>query len=297
VYGTSWASQNFGGKFVSYTGSSSTVPGTIASEVWLAYSDGSAKRAIVATGPVQLFGTASPLLLNTDTGTTGQVLTSQGANNTPIWSTVSGGTVSYSSIQTALSPTQSTPLDLGGTFRATGTTAPTSGTGTELAYFNGEGYLISGTRTTGGAISSYRPLQIQGSTIALNVTPTFPTPVTATNNTTAATTAYVISRIANDAPTKSGVGATGTWSISIDGNSSTVGNKRVVGGSGTTGAGGSVSVSTGLTTVEGFTAIGVDGYVCAVRSVSGGSVTVTTRTAGGGAVAGNQAFRWVATGP
>ena len=305
VYGTVWGTENWGGRFISHSGTSSNSPGTVNTEVSLAYSNGTTKRAIIATGPVQLLGTASALILNTDEGTAGQVLTSQGAGATPTWTTVSGGgggSVTYASIQTALSPSQTTPLNLGGTLRSTATTVPTSGSGTELAYFSGTGFLISGTRNSSGDISAYRPLEIQGSTIALNVAPTFPTPATATNSTVAATTAYVVARIANDAPTKTGSGASGSWGISITGNAATatnattVGSKRVVGGSAVTDAAGSIGVATGLSTVEGFSATSLDGFVCGISAVSGGTVTVTTRAVSGGAITGGRALRWTATG-
>ena len=56
---------------------------------------------------------------------------------------------------------------------------------------------------------------------ALTGTPTAPTAAVSTNTTQLATTAYVMAQIANDAPTKTGTGATGTWGISISGNAAT----------------------------------------------------------------------------
>jgi hypothetical protein len=56
---------------------------------------------------------------------------------------------------------------------------------------------------------------------ALTGTPTAPTATVGTNTTQLATTAYVNAEIANDAPTKTGGGASGTWSISITGNAAT----------------------------------------------------------------------------
>lgn len=56
-------------------------------------------------------------------------------------------------------------------------------------------------------------------------TPTAPTPAVGDNDTSIATTAFVNAEIANDAPTKTGTGASGTWPISITGSStSTTGN-------------------------------------------------------------------------
>ena len=56
---------------------------------------------------------------------------------------------------------------------------------------------------------------------ALTGTPTAPTASVGTNTTQVATTAFVNAEIANDAPTKTGGGASGTWGISISGNAAT----------------------------------------------------------------------------
>lgn len=51
--------------------------------------------------------------------------------------------------------------------------------------------------------------------------PTAPTAAVGTNNTQLATTAYVSAQIAQDAPSKTGTGASGTWGINISGNAAT----------------------------------------------------------------------------
>lgn len=51
--------------------------------------------------------------------------------------------------------------------------------------------------------------------------PAAPTAAVGTSTTQLATTAYVNAEIANDAPTKTGTGASGTWGISITGNAAT----------------------------------------------------------------------------
>jgi len=56
---------------------------------------------------------------------------------------------------------------------------------------------------------------------ALVGTPTAPTASPGTNTTQLATTAFVNAQIANDAPTKTGGGASGTWGISISGSAAT----------------------------------------------------------------------------
>jgi hypothetical protein len=55
----------------------------------------------------------------------------------------------------------------------------------------------------------------------LTGTPVAPTAALNTSTTQIATTAFVVDQIADDAPTKSGSGATGTWGISISGNAAT----------------------------------------------------------------------------
>ena len=70
------------------------------------------------------------------------------------------------------------------------------------------------------ALASYAPL----ASPALTGTPTVPTAATNTNTTQAASTAFVVAQIADDAPTKTGTGASGTWGISISGNAATVTN-------------------------------------------------------------------------
>lgn len=56
---------------------------------------------------------------------------------------------------------------------------------------------------------------------ALSGVPTAPTASLGTDTTQVATTAFVNAEIANDAPTKTGGGASGTWDISISGNAAT----------------------------------------------------------------------------
>jgi len=56
---------------------------------------------------------------------------------------------------------------------------------------------------------------------SLTGTPTAPTAAVGTDTTQLATTAFVNAEIANDAPTKTGGGASGTWGISITGNAAT----------------------------------------------------------------------------
>ena len=69
--------------------------------------------------------------------------------------------------------------------------------------------------------------------------PLAPTAAVSTATTQLATTAFVVSQVANDAPTKSGSGATGTWPVSITGNAATAtlaANGGVTSVNGSTGA-------------------------------------------------------------
>ena len=49
--------------------------------------------------------------------------------------------------------------------------------------------------------------------------PLAPTATPGTSTTQLATTAFVVAQIADDAPTKTGTGASGTWGISVTGSS------------------------------------------------------------------------------
>ena len=53
----------------------------------------------------------------------------------------------------------------------------------------------------------------------LTGTPAAPTAAVNTNTTQVATTAFVVAQIADDAPTKTGTGASGTWGIDVSGSS------------------------------------------------------------------------------
>ena len=100
-------------------------------------------------------------------------------------------------------------------------TAPTAAADTNTtqlattAYVVGQGYLKSSS-----ASSTYAPLASPNFSGA----PTAPTAALGTDNTQIATTAFVQAEIANDAPTKTGSGASGTWGINISGNAATVTN-------------------------------------------------------------------------
>jgi hypothetical protein len=98
--------------------------------------------------------------------------------------------------------------------------------------FDGTGNVNLVTTMTDGALSIAKTAGLQGAldakadaaNAALTGTPTAPTAVVGTNTTQLATTAFVQAEIANDAPSKTGTGASGTWGISITGNAATATN-------------------------------------------------------------------------
>lgn len=86
-----------------------------------------------------------------------------------------------------------------------------------------------GTNTTQLATTAFVQAEIAADTtgFAPLASPTFtgvpaaPTAALNTNTTQLATTAFVVAQIADDAPTKTGTGASGTWGISVTGNAAT----------------------------------------------------------------------------
>jgi len=92
------------------------------------------------------------------------------------------------------------------------------------------------------------------------------------NNTTkVASTAFVTTQIADAAPTKTGVGASGTWGINITGNASALTTARTLWGQSFNG---SANVSGNLTSVGNITGTG------AVTLASSGNTSVNIRTNG-----------------
>lgn len=106
-----------------------------------------------------------------------------------------------------------------GTYTASGTTLARSliqsSTGSLLNLTGNAQVYVSGTAED---FNELAPL----ASPALTGTPTAPTAAVGSNTTQIATTAYVNAEIANDAPTKTGGGASGSWGIDITGNAATV---------------------------------------------------------------------------
>lgn len=93
---------------------------------------------------------------------------------------------------------------------------------------------ITGKPTTlsGYGITDAAPL----ASPALTGTPTAPTAAANTNTTQIATTAFVVAQIADDAPTKTGGGASGSWGISVTGSAATLTTSRNINGVGFNGS-------------------------------------------------------------
>jgi hypothetical protein len=80
------------------------------------------------------------------------------------------------------------------------------------------------TKADSSAVSSDLALKAPLASPALTGTPTAPTAAVNTNTTQVATTAFVTAQIADDAPTKTGGGASGNWGINITGNAASATN-------------------------------------------------------------------------
>jgi len=99
-------------------------------------------------------------------------------------------------------------------------------------------------------------------------TPAAPTATVGTDTTQVATTAFVNAEIANDAPSKTGTGASGTWGISITGDAASVDGKSF----GTFTAAGGVAYATDTSTLA-ATAAGTSGQVLQSNGASAPSWT------------------------
>lgn len=113
--------------------------------------------------------------------------------------------------------------------------------------------------------------------VAYNDSPTFtgtpkaPTAVTADTTNQIATTAFVAARVGQDAPTKTGSGASGTWNINIAGNAATADSAQ-----------NAISAVTQPAKTANNT-IATTAFVDALRSLSASTATGTLTTADRGA--------------
>jgi len=116
------------------------------------------------------------------------------------------------------------PTFTGSPVLPTGTTGVTQSAGnnsTALATTAYADAAITAERTATATLTNKTLTSPSLSSPTLTGTPVAPTAAVNTNTTQVATTAYVVAQIADDAPTKTGTGASGTWGIDITGNAAT----------------------------------------------------------------------------
>ena len=118
---------------------------------------------------------------------------------------------------------------------------------------------------------------------ALTGTPTAPTAAVGTNTTQVATTAFVNAEIANDAPTKTGTGASGTWSISVTGNAGTatqLATSRSINGVAFNGTADinvpDIRASNGTVLLDGTGVTSAVNYATLTNAATGGTVSLST---------------------
>jgi hypothetical protein len=117
----------------------------------------------------------------------------------------------FGKVQAQINSLSSSKLDVGATAVAASTLTGLTASVGELNYTDG---VTSNIQTQ---LNTKAPL----ASPPLTGVPTAPTAAVNTNTTQLATTAFVNAEIANDAPTKTGDGASGTWGVSVTGNAAT----------------------------------------------------------------------------
>jgi hypothetical protein len=116
------------------------------------------------------------------------------------------------------------PTFTGSPVLPTGTTGVTQSAGNNTTALATTAYTdaaITAERTATVTLTNKTLTSPSLSSPTLTGTPVAPTASVNTNTTQVATTAFVVAQIADDAPTKSGSGATGSWGIDITGNAAT----------------------------------------------------------------------------
>jgi hypothetical protein len=97
--------------------------------------------------------------------------------------------------------------------------APTAAPGTNTVQVATTAFVTAATVAERTATATLTNKSLASPT--LTGTPVAPTAALNTSTTQVATTAFVVDQIADDAPTKTGTGASGTWNISVTGNAAT----------------------------------------------------------------------------
>ena len=135
----------------------------------------------------------------------------------------SGGTGVTTSTGTGSVVLSASPTFTGSPVLPTGATGVTQSAGNNSTALSTTAYTdaaIIAERSATATLTNKTLTSPSLSNANLTGTPVAPTAATNTSTTQVATTAFVAAQIANDAPTKTGGGASGTWNISITGGSS-----------------------------------------------------------------------------
>jgi hypothetical protein len=127
----------------------------------------------------------------------------------------------FNNIATAITSKADTasPTFTGTPALPTGTTAVTQSAGNNSTALATTAYADAAITAERTAVATLTNKSLTSPT--LTGTPAAPTAAVNTNTTQVATTAFVVAQIADDAPTKTGTGASGTWGIGIAGNAAT----------------------------------------------------------------------------
>ena len=190
---------------------------------------GNASTATKFAAPVNINGVAfdgsAPISINTI-----NTLSRAATNSYLLGDAFNGSAARTWSVDAASANTPSKVVvrDAAGDFSAGTITATLSGNATSLTNMTTTitelNYVDGVTSSIQTQLGTKAPL----ASPALTGTPTAPTANAGTNSLQIATTAFVASAVSTgitgaDAPTKAGVGATGTWGINISGNAATAG--------------------------------------------------------------------------
>jgi len=162
---------------------------------------------------------------------------------------------------------------------ATGTTQSAGNNSTALATTAYSDAAITAERTATATLTN-KSL----TSPTLTGTPVAPTASVDTNTTQVATTAFVVAQIADDAPTKTGSGASGTWGIDISGNAATASTVSSVTSSQV--LNGTASASVGAIGTYAFLYITAGGTVAPGGTLAGSSLTYGPNSTGSSSPSG-----------